>query len=152
VHDDAVDRVRLAGQVVVDQDYGAGLGLRIAQDGAREQFRRLWRKLSRDVYWTFKRPFGRVWPIGSGRAAATAIAVWGGAAGCVGLILRKRWALPLLLASLTGLVVQDFGVFVLSEAATKAGPMVLVLQAMVLLIAIGLVLLARKARARGWIA
>ena len=27
--------------------------------------------------------------------AATAIAVWGGAAGCLGLILRKRWAVPL---------------------------------------------------------
>src|SRR6185436_692672 len=34
------------------------------------------------------------WSIG-----ATAIAVWFGAAGCVGLILRKRWATWLLIAS-----------------------------------------------------
>lgn len=85
------------------------------------------------------------WSVG-----ATAIAVWGGAAGCVGLIMRKRWAMPLLLASLAALVVQDVALFVLTKA--QAGPTALVLQGMVLLIAIGLLLLARKAAARGWIA
>jgi hypothetical protein len=84
--------------------------------------------------------------------AATAVAVWGGAAGCVGLLLRKRWALPLLLASLAGLVVQNLGLFVISDAASLVGPEVYALQGMVLLIAIGLVLLARRAMARGWIA
>jgi len=84
--------------------------------------------------------------------AATAVAVWGGAAGCVGMLLRKRWALPLLLASLAGLVVQNLGLFVISDAASLAGPGVYALQGMVLLIAIGLVLLARRAIARGWIA
>jgi len=83
--------------------------------------------------------------------AATAVAVWGGAAGCVGLLLRRRWALPLLLASLAGLVVQNLGLFVLSDAASLAGPGVVALQGMVMLIAIGLVLLARRAIARGWI-
>ncbi len=84
--------------------------------------------------------------------AATAIAVWGGAAGCIALIWRKRWAMPLLIASLVGLVVQDVGLFVLSGAAKQAGPVALVLQGLVLLIAIGLVFLARKASSRGWIA
>jgi hypothetical protein len=84
--------------------------------------------------------------------AATAIAVWGGAAGCIGLILRKRWATPLLIASLAGVVVQDVGLFVLSDAAAQAGSVAVVLQGLVLLIAIGLVLLARTASARGWIA
>jgi hypothetical protein len=84
--------------------------------------------------------------------AATAIAVWGGAAGCVGLLLRKRWALALLLTSLAGLVVQNLGLFVFSDAASLVGPEVFALQGMVMLIAIGLVLLARKAIARGWIA
>ncbi len=32
--------------------------------------------------------------------AATAIAVWAGLAGCIGLIMRKRWAAPVLIASL----------------------------------------------------
>jgi hypothetical protein len=82
--------------------------------------------------------------------AATAIAVWGGAAGCIGLIWRKRWAAPLLLASLGGIIVQDVGLFALSGVA--AAPAVLALQGLVLLIAIGLVFLARRAAARGWIA
>ena len=84
--------------------------------------------------------------------AATAIAVWGGAAGCVGLILRRRWATPLLIASLAGLIVQDIGLFGMTDVVAQEGPKVLVLQGLVLLIAIGLVLLARKATARGWLA
>jgi hypothetical protein len=80
--------------------------------------------------------------------AATAIAVWGGAAGCLGLIWRKRWATPLLIASLAGLIVQDVALFMLAGAA--AAPTALVLQGLVLMIAIGLVWLARKASAQGW--
>ena len=83
--------------------------------------------------------------------AATAIAVWGGAAGCVGLIMRKRWASPLLVASLAALVVQDVSFYTMSAAA-PVDTTSLALQGCVLLIGIGLVLLARKATARGWIA
>lgn len=84
--------------------------------------------------------------------AATAIAVWGGAAGCLGLIVRKRWATPLLIGSLAAVMVQDAWLFGLSGAAAQAGPVAFVLQGLVLLIAVGLVLLARKAAARGWLA
>jgi hypothetical protein len=83
--------------------------------------------------------------------AATAIAVWGGAAGCLGLILRKRWAQPLLIASLLGVIVQDYGLFVLSGQAAEASPAVIILQGLVLLVAVALVMMARKAIARGWI-
>lgn len=83
--------------------------------------------------------------------AATAVAVWGGAAGCVALILRRRIALPLLVASLVGILVQDFGLFVLAKGASLAGPVAVAMQAVVLLVGIGLLLLARKAAARGWL-
>ena len=82
--------------------------------------------------------------------AATAIAVWGGAAGSLGLIMRKSWATPLLIASLVALVVQDASMF-MQNAAAAAGGIAVVMQGLVLLIAIGLVLLARKATAAGWI-
>jgi len=81
--------------------------------------------------------------------AATAVAVWGGAAGSLGLILRKRWAALLLELSLAGVIVQDIGLFVLS--GVNPGTAVLAMQGMVLLIAIGLVVLSRKAIARRWI-
>jgi hypothetical protein len=83
--------------------------------------------------------------------AATAVAVWGGALGCVGLILRKRWSTLLLLASLAGVVVQDIALFGLSEAASQAGPTVIALQGLVLVIAVGLVALARRAERQGWL-
>ncbi|WP_148597891.1 hypothetical protein [Aquisphaera giovannonii] len=84
--------------------------------------------------------------------AATAAAVLGGALGSLGLALRKRWAYPLLAISLAGLIVQDFGLFVLAGGLSLAGPAVVAIQGAVLLVAIALALLARRALARGWIA
>jgi len=83
--------------------------------------------------------------------AATAIAVWGGALGCIGLIMRKRWATVVLLASLAGVVVQDIALFGLTDAASQAGPAVLGLQGLVLVIALALVALGRNAQRHGWL-
>ena len=83
--------------------------------------------------------------------AATALAVWGGALGCVGLILRKRWSRPLLLISLTGVIVQDAALFGLTAAVSQAGPAVLALQGLVVVIAVALVFLGRKADVDGWL-
>ena len=81
--------------------------------------------------------------------AAYAIAVWGGALGCVGLIMKKRWAKGALLASLMGLIGQDIGLFGLSPVAIEAS--VYVLQGMVLAIAVLLLLLANRAAREGWL-
>ena len=83
--------------------------------------------------------------------AATAIAVFGGALGSVGLLLRRKWAFPVLVLSLLGIIVQDFGLFVLADGASLAGPVAVVLQAVVLVVGIGLVLLSRRGIARGWL-
>jgi hypothetical protein len=82
--------------------------------------------------------------------AATAVAVWGGALGCLGLILRRRWATPLLIASLAGVILQDLSLFAMSGKAAIPSA-AYVMQGLVLLISIGLVILARKAAARGWL-
>ncbi len=86
------------------------------------------------------------WPV-----AATAIAVWGGAAGSLGLILRRRCAAPLLVASLLGLVAQDVSLFVL-PGAPAIDATAIVLQSVVFLVGVGLVVLFRKATAERWIA
>lgn len=83
---------------------------------------------------------------------ATAVAVFGGVLGCIGLILRRKWAFVVLVLSLLGIVVQDVGLFVLVDGATLAGPVAVAMQAVVLAVGIALVLLARKALARGWLA
>jgi hypothetical protein len=81
--------------------------------------------------------------------AATAVAVWFGAAGCLGLILRKRWSALVLELSLAGVIVQDIGLFILS--GVNPGTAVMAMQGFVLLVAIGLVVLSRRAITRGWI-
>lgn len=82
---------------------------------------------------------------------ATGVAVWGGALGSLGLILRRRWALPLLSLSLIGLVVQDVAMFVLSDVVKVYGSAVLGLQGLVLAIAVALLWFARVANAKGWL-
>jgi hypothetical protein len=84
--------------------------------------------------------------------AASVTAVLGGAIGCIGLLLRKKWAFPVLILSLIGILVQDFGLFVVVDGATLAGPVAVVMQAIVLAIGIGLVVLSRKGVTRGWLA
>jgi hypothetical protein len=84
--------------------------------------------------------------------AATAVAVIGGALGCMGLLLGKKWAYFLLLLSLAGILVQDFGLFVVADGASLAGPAAVILQIVVLLVGVGLVVLSLKGMARGWLA
>ncbi len=84
--------------------------------------------------------------------AATALAVFGGAIGSIGLLLRKKWAFVLFSLSVISVLVQDFGLFVLANGVALAGSVAVVLQLLVLAIAIGLVFLSRAAIARGWLA
>ena len=83
--------------------------------------------------------------------AATAVAVWFGALGCVGLILRKRWAFPVLCLSLLGVVFQDVALIMIGNAVGGLGAAVYGMQGLVLLVAIGLVLLSRKALQQEWL-
>lgn len=83
--------------------------------------------------------------------AGTAVAVVGGVLGSLGLLFGRKWALPVLIASLLGVLVQDIAMFLLIDGATLAGPAAVVMQSIVLVIAIGLVLLGRMAMTRGWL-
>src|SRR5690606_36312090 len=82
---------------------------------------------------------------------ATAVAVFGGVLGCIGLLLGRKWAFVVLLLSLIGIIVQDFGLFILADGASLAVPVAVVMQAIVLIIGIALVALSRKGIARGWL-
>ena len=83
--------------------------------------------------------------------AATAAAVFGGVLGSIGLLLGRKWARPAFVVSLLGILVQDFGLFVLADGASLAGPVAIVMQGIVLAAGIELVLLSRKGIARGWL-
>ncbi len=82
---------------------------------------------------------------------ASVVAVAAGTLGCLALLLRRRWSLALLYLSLAGVLLQDIGIFLVAGAARTGNPVPLVLQSLVLVIAIGLIALARRATARSWL-
>jgi hypothetical protein len=83
--------------------------------------------------------------------AGTAIAVWFGALGSFALILRKNWAVPLLVLSFLGVIVQDVWMFALAPKSDMINGVVMGLQGLVLLVSILLISLARSAKASGWL-
>lgn len=82
--------------------------------------------------------------------AATAVAVWFGALGCVGLIARRRWAYPVLLVSLVGVIVQDVSIAVLVAPKTGVAASAIAVQGLVLVVAVALVVMAAAANAGRW--
>lgn len=83
--------------------------------------------------------------------SATGVAVLGGVAGCIGLLMRKRWAGKLLWLSLAGVVAQDIGLFVIAGGMSLGGSAAMAMQGVVLVVAILLVLLARRGERAGWL-
>jgi hypothetical protein len=82
--------------------------------------------------------------------AAFAVAVNGGALGCLLLLLKRNLAGLFLQLSLAGVLVQMFHSFFMSDSFEVFGPGGLVMPGMVLIIAIYLVALAAKAKTRHW--
>ncbi len=86
------------------------------------------------------------WAVG-----AFALAVFGGALGSLLLLLRRRLAEPVLIASLVGIVVQFVYNFFIVKTMAVYGPGAVIMPVMVIAIGVALVLLARHARAAGWL-
>ncbi len=79
-----------------------------------------------------------------------AIAVWGGVAGCLLLLFRKRVAYWVLLASFAGMLIsmiRNYGFAGGAEIMGGAGP--LIFSAVIFIISLGLVLYAQAMRKRG---
>lgn len=84
-------------------------------------------------------------------AGAFAVAVFGGAIGCVLILLRKNIAVPVLSASLVGIVVQMFHSFVIANSMAVYGPGAAIMPTMVVLIGAGLVWWSLKLKGKGWL-
>ncbi len=83
--------------------------------------------------------------------AAFAIAVNAGVLGSVFLLLRKTWAVPMLVISLAAIVVQDVDAFALRNAFGIVGVSSVIIPSMVFVIGIALLLYARATKERGWL-
>lgn len=77
--------------------------------------------------------------------------VFGGALGCAGLLLRKKWALPLFAVSILGVLSQTFYVYFLSDAISAMGTPAVVMPLVAILIGIGMIVLAKTAISKGWL-
>ncbi len=84
--------------------------------------------------------------------AAYALAVFGGTLGCVLLLARKAWAVPVFIASLAGILVQMFHAFFLTPALEVMGPGSLGMPIVITAGGIFLIWYASRAKARGVIA
>ena len=81
-----------------------------------------------------------------------AIAVFGGALGTLGLLMKRKWAKPLLVLSLIAIVIQMSHSLFLTESMVVYGVAEAVtMPILVVLIAIYEILLANKAIRNGWI-
>ena len=83
--------------------------------------------------------------------AAFAVAVWAGLLGSVGLLLRKKWAAPVFVISLLGVLVQMTHSFFLSDTFEVMGNDKMAFPILVIVLAIFLVWFSSTARARRWI-
>jgi hypothetical protein len=83
--------------------------------------------------------------------AAYAVAVFGGVAGCLLLLIRRRAAVAVLVLSLLGVLVQMGHAFLMADAFAVVGAAGAMLPALVLACALFEVWFARRARAKGWL-
>lgn len=82
---------------------------------------------------------------------AFAIAVWGGAIGCVLLLLKKKVAKIVLIVSLIGVLVQMVHSFFFSNNFDVFGPGAMIMPVMVIIIGFGLVWFSDKSIKEGWL-
>jgi hypothetical protein len=83
--------------------------------------------------------------------SAYALAVFAGAAGCLSLLLRRRWAKTLLVVSLIALLVQQAWTLFVSDAIALLGAGAVGFPAAVILVSAALVWFATHSEARGWL-
>ncbi|MEL7531873.1 MAG: hypothetical protein AAFN10_11220 [Bacteroidota bacterium] len=83
--------------------------------------------------------------------AAFAIAVWGGAAASLLLLLKRKIATPIFILSILGIIAQMSYNLFMSEALEVFGATGLIFPIMTLLIGLGLIYFSRFATQNGWL-
>jgi hypothetical protein len=83
--------------------------------------------------------------------AAFALAVTTGVLGCVLLLLRKSWALPVLIVSLAAVLLQNLNTFVLNDATALFGMAPVYIQSTIIVVGAGLIWYVRYCKSRGWL-
>ncbi len=80
------------------------------------------------------------------------LATVGGLLGCIGLLLRKGWAVPMFFASIVGVILQQGHSIFMTRAREVFGMgATVVFPIIILILAIALYFFARMAKSKAWI-
>jgi ABC-type xylose transport system permease subunit len=77
--------------------------------------------------------------------------VFGGTLGCISLLLRKKWALPLFVISLLGVLAQTSNIWFLTDAVSAMGAPAVMMPIVAIIIGTAMVSLAKSAIPKGWL-
>ena len=83
--------------------------------------------------------------------AAFAFAVFGGLLGALAMLLRKKWATPLFIISLLGILAQMTYSFFVSDVMAEADVTKMVMPLLIVVIGIFLVYYSKGAAKNGWL-
>lgn len=83
--------------------------------------------------------------------SAFAIAVTAGTLGCVLLLMRKALAMPVFIASLLGVLAQNYNSFVLMDTLSVLGPVAAIFSAAVAVIGAYLIWFTSESKKKGWL-
>lgn len=83
--------------------------------------------------------------------AAFAIAVFSGTIGCIGLLMKKKWAKPLFIISFVTAAAQFIHWLFISGAVEAFGPSTYAMPIIVLLIGLYLISFSKKGIEKGWL-
>jgi hypothetical protein len=82
--------------------------------------------------------------------AAFATAVFGGTLGCIALLWKKTFAFYIFIVSMVGIVVQMYWQMIVVDSIAVYGPGGLVMPIMIVVFAIALIWVSKKANDKGW--
>ena len=77
--------------------------------------------------------------------------VFGGTLGCISLLLKKKWAFPLFLISLLGVLAQTSNIWFLTDAISAMGAPAVAMPLVAIIIGAAMIFLAKSAISKGWL-
>ena len=77
--------------------------------------------------------------------------VFGGTLGCIALLLKKKWALPLFTISILGTLAQTANIWFLTDAICTMGALAIVMPLVAIIIAAAMILIAKGAITKDWL-
>lgn len=77
--------------------------------------------------------------------------VFGGVFGCIGLLLKKKWALVFFIISIVGVLTQTCYVYFMSDAISLMGAPAIIMPLVAIFIGLGLIAFTKLATLKDWI-